>query len=80
MARTKKSATQLNREIAEMLWIAARDAVRDNPTQANREAAKVAWATLDAASPRQRRMGTFASRAGQRQAAERRAMTAKKSR
>lgn len=73
----KKSAAQLDREIA--AWIAARDAARNNPTPENREVAKTAWAALDAASPRQRRMGTFASRAGQRQAAERRAMTAKRS-
>jgi len=76
----QQSATPLNRESAEALWIAARDAARDNPTPANREAAKAAWAALDAASPRLRRMGTFASRAGQRQAAERRALTAKRSR
>ncbi len=77
----KKSVAQLDREIAEVIlqeaWIVARDAARNNPTPTNREVAKAAWAALVAASPQQRRMGTFASRAGQRQAAERRALTAK---
>jgi len=71
---SKKSA-QLDREIAtalEAAWITARDTARDDPTPANREAAKVAWTALTAATPK--RPGTgLSSRAGQRQAAERRA-------
>lgn len=56
-------------------WEAARAKAKDEPTKENREAAKAAWAACDAAAPKLKSRG-FASRAGQRQAAERRAMTA----
>lgn len=52
---------------------AAREAARMNPTVENREAAKRAWAVLESLSPPLKCNGAT-SRAGQRQAAERRAM------
>lgn len=51
---------------------AARATAKANPTPENLEAAKRAWAAYDASAPAQKRSG-YASRAGQRQARERRA-------
>jgi hypothetical protein len=73
---------------AEAVWIAAQAArvaaqaaVRLNPTPETRETFKAAcdactaaWNAREAVTPRRKGRGGFASRAGQRQAAERRAM------
>lgn len=59
-------------EVLRAAWETARDEARRNPTIENREHAKLAWAAYDAAAPR-RKGSNYASRAGKRQAAERRA-------
>jgi hypothetical protein len=55
-------------------WEAARDLARRVPSVENRQAAQAAWAALEAATPPRKRAGR-ASRAGMRQAAERRALS-----
>lgn len=50
---------------------AARAKAISEPTQDNREAVKAAWAAYDSSIPLRKASG-YASRAGQRQAAERR--------
>lgn len=52
---------------------AARRSAAAEPTHGNRERAKAAWSALDAASPRRKTSG-FASRAGKRQAGDRKAL------
>lgn len=53
---------------------AAREADRLHRTPATMDAVKVAWTALDAAAPR-RKVSGYASRAGKRQATERKAAT-----
>lgn len=70
----KKTTAPLDRKIAELraAWETARKTANLNPTAENRARAQAAWAALDAASPRRTKSAGFASRAGKRQAAERR--------
>lgn len=60
------------REKLQAAFNEARAKARREPTPENREAAKAAWKALEEATPRAKARG-YASRAGQRQAAQRRA-------
>lgn len=67
MTTAKIEILKLAKEAAKV----ARDA---NPTSETREAYRAAWQAFNDAIPRQKGRGSFASRAGQRQYKERRAM------
>lgn len=80
-----KSKAQLDLEIAQAkrdelqaICDAARETARVEPTIENRARAIAAWDALVAATPRMKRGGGFGSRAGQRQAAERKAEAAER--
>jgi hypothetical protein len=70
-ATTQSSGTAHAKRELQAACDAARTAARLNPTAENRARAQSAWAALEAAIPRKKKAG-FASRAGKRQAAERR--------
>lgn len=62
---------KLNLEALKATYDAAREADRVHRTPATMADVKAAWSALDAATPR-RKVSNYASRAGKRQAAERR--------
>lgn len=76
---SRKTHTTSAAQLTELrtAWEKARALAARNPSIEHRDAAKAAWAALGAASPRMK-TGGYASRAGQRQAAERRSQAAER--